>query len=213
MNIHEYQAKELLKRYGVAVLDGHVAWTPDEAVGGGRKAARPGLRGEVADPCRRPRRRPFRRRPERQGRRAPRPLAEEVRAAAEAMIGHTLVTKQTGPAGTTVHRVYVEAGCDIARELYLSLLVDRATSRVTDHGLHRRRHGDRGGRRASTRRRSCAWRSIRRPAFPASMRRGLAFGLGLTRQAGRRLRQIRRWPCTRRSSRWIARSSRSTRWW
>ena len=57
--------------------------------------------------------------------------ADEVRAAAEAMIGHVLVTKQTGPAGRTVHRVYVEAGCDIARELYLSLLVDRATGRVT----------------------------------------------------------------------------------
>jgi succinyl-CoA synthetase beta subunit len=56
---------------------------------------------------------------------------EEARAAAEAMIGHTLATKQTGPAGRRVRRVYVEAGCDIKRELYLSLLVDRATSRVT----------------------------------------------------------------------------------
>ncbi len=46
------------------------------------------------------------------------------------MLGHTLVTKQTGPAGKTVHRVYIEAGCDISRELYLSLLVDRATSRI-----------------------------------------------------------------------------------
>ena len=52
-------------------------------------------------------------------------------AAAEAMLGHTLVTKQTGPAGRPVHRVYVEAGCDIARELYLSLLVDRDSGRVT----------------------------------------------------------------------------------
>ena len=47
------------------------------------------------------------------------------------MLGHTLITKQTGPAGRKVRRVYVEAGCDIKRELYLSLLVDRATSRVT----------------------------------------------------------------------------------
>ena len=53
------------------------------------------------------------------------------RAAADAMIGHVLVTKQTGPAGRSVHRVYVEAGCEIARELYFSLLVDRATGRVT----------------------------------------------------------------------------------
>jgi succinyl-CoA synthetase beta subunit len=56
---------------------------------------------------------------------------DEVRAAAEAMVGKTLVTKQTGPAGKTVLRVYVEDGCDIARELYLGLLVDRDTSRVT----------------------------------------------------------------------------------
>ncbi len=130
MNIHEYQAKELLKQYGVAVLDGHVAWTPEEAAAaaaklpgpvyvvksqihaGGRGAGRfsddPGGKGGV---------------------RLAR-SAEEVRAAAEGMIGHTLVTKQTGPAGRKVHRLYVEAGCDIARELYLSLLIDRATSRV-----------------------------------------------------------------------------------
>ena len=56
---------------------------------------------------------------------------DEVRAAAEAMLGHTLVTQADRPAGRTVHRVYVEAGCDIARELYLSLLVDRATGRLT----------------------------------------------------------------------------------
>jgi len=55
----------------------------------------------------------------------------EVKAAAEAMVGHTLVTKQTGPHGRVVRRVYVEAGCDIARELYLSLLVDRVTGRIT----------------------------------------------------------------------------------
>ncbi|MDQ2802935.1 MAG: acetate--CoA ligase family protein, partial [Pseudomonadota bacterium] len=117
MNIHEYQAKELLRGYGVAVLDGHVAWTPDEAVaaakrlpgpvfvvkaqihaggrGAGRFAHDPGGKGGV---------------------RIARSL-DEVRAAAEAMIGHVLVTRQTGPAGRKVHRVYVEAGCDIAREL------------------------------------------------------------------------------------------------
>jgi succinyl-CoA synthetase beta subunit len=55
----------------------------------------------------------------------------EVKAAAEAMIGHTLITKQTGEAGRPVRRVYVEAGCDIARELYVSLLIDRITGRVT----------------------------------------------------------------------------------
>ena len=54
-----------------------------------------------------------------------------MKAAAEAMIGHTLITKQTGEHGRPVRRVYVEAGCDIARELYLSLLVDRISGRVT----------------------------------------------------------------------------------
>jgi succinyl-CoA synthetase beta subunit len=131
MNIHEYQGKELLKQYGVTVLDGHVAWTPEEAEaaaarlpgpvyvvksqihaggrGAGRFADDPNGKGGV---------------------RLARSPAE-VRDMAEAMIGHTLVTKQTGPAGKAVRRVYVEAGCDIARELYLSVLVDRATGYVT----------------------------------------------------------------------------------
>jgi succinyl-CoA synthetase beta subunit len=131
MNIHEYQAKDLLKRYGVAVPDGHVAWTPEEAEqaagtlpgpvfvvksqihaggrGAGRFADDPNGKGGV---------------------RVVKSRAE-VKAAADAMIGHTLVTKQTGPAGRIVRRVYVEAGCEIARELYLSLLVDRVSGRVT----------------------------------------------------------------------------------
>ena len=130
MNIHEYQAKELLKGYGVAVLPGHLATTPAEAEaavsslpgpvyvvksqihaggrGAGRFAEDPNGKGGV---------------------RLARSAAE-VRAAAEAMLGHVLVTKQTGPAGRRVQRLYIEAGCDIARELYLSLLVDRETSRV-----------------------------------------------------------------------------------
>ena len=131
MNIHEYQAKEFLKRYGVAVPDGFVAWTAEEAVqaagklpgpvfvvksqihaggrGAGRFADDPGGKGGVRVVT----------------------SLDDVRAAADAMIGHTLITKQTGPAGRVVRRVYVEAGCDIARELYLSLLVDRVTGRVT----------------------------------------------------------------------------------
>ena len=131
MNIHEYQAKELLKRYGVAVLDGHVAWTADEATeaakklpgpvyvvkaqvhaggrGAGHFADDPGGKGGIRIA------------------RSP----DEVRAAAQAMLGHVLITKQTGAVGHKVHRLYIEAGCEIARELYLSLLVDRATGRVT----------------------------------------------------------------------------------
>ena len=131
MNIHEYQGKELLKRYGVAVPDGHVAWTADEAVAAARKLPGPvyvvkaqlhaGGRGAghfADDPN------------GKGGVRIARSL-DEVRAHAEAMIGHTLITKQTGAHGRAVHRVYVEAGCDIARELYLSLLVDRVSGRIT----------------------------------------------------------------------------------
>jgi succinyl-CoA synthetase beta subunit len=131
VNIHEYQAKELLKGYGVAVLGGHVAWTPDEAVAAAAKLPGPvyvvksqihaGGRGAGH----------FAEDPTGKGGVRIAKSPEEVRAAAEAMLGHTLVTKQTGPAGRKVRRVYVEAGCDIARELYLSLLVDRATARIT----------------------------------------------------------------------------------
>ncbi|MEA2737713.1 MAG: succinyl-CoA synthetase beta subunit, partial [Acetobacteraceae bacterium] len=131
MNIHEYQGKELLKRYGVTVLDGHVAWTPEEAEAAAAKLPGPlyvvksqihaGGRGAgrfANDPS------------GKGGVRLARSPAE-VRAAAAAMIGQTLITKQTGEAGRPVRRVYVEAGCDIARELYLSLLVDRISGRVT----------------------------------------------------------------------------------
>ena len=131
MNIHEYQGKELLKKYGVAVLDGGVAWTPDEAAEIARKLPGPvyvvksqihaGGRGagRFADD------------PNGKGGVRLAKSPEEAAEAARAMIGHTLVTKQTGEAGRKVSRVYVEAGCDIKRELYLSLLIDRATSRVT----------------------------------------------------------------------------------
>ena len=131
MNIHEYQAKELLRRYGVAVLDGHVAWTAEEAAAAAARLPGPvyvvkaqihaGGRGAghfADDPS------------GKGGVRLAR-SADDVRTAAEAMLGHVLVTKQTGPAGRKVHRLYVEAGCDIARELYLSLLVDRVTGRIT----------------------------------------------------------------------------------
>ena len=132
MNIHEYQAKQLLKKYGVPVLPGGVAYTADEAAkvaeglpqgvyvvkaqihAGGRgkgtfKEAAAGGKGGV---------------------RVVKTIAE-VKEAAGQMIGNTLVTHQSGPAGKKVKRVYVEAGCAIERELYLSMLVDRATSRVT----------------------------------------------------------------------------------
>lgn len=131
MNIHEYQAKELLRRYGVAVLDGHVAWTAEEA----EKAAQalPGpvyvVKSQIHAGGRGAGR--FKEDPNGKGGvRVVKSIAD-AKAAAEAMIGKTLVTKQTGEHGKVVSRVYVEDGCDIKRELYLGLLVDRDTSRVT----------------------------------------------------------------------------------
>jgi succinyl-CoA synthetase beta subunit len=130
MNIHEYQGKELLRRYGVAVLDGHVAWNADEAAEAARKLPGPVyvVKSQIHAGGRGAGR--FKEDPNGKGGVRIAKSVEEARAAAEAMIGKTLVTKQTGPAGKVVSRVYVEAGCDIKRELYLGLLVDRTTSRV-----------------------------------------------------------------------------------
>ena len=105
---------------------------------------------------------------------------DEVKAAAEAMIGHTLVTRQTGPHGRVVRRVYVEAGCDIARELYLSLLVDRVTRTGHPGRLHRGRHGDRGGRGEPPGEDPARQHRPGRRASPASTRGGWRYGLGLT---------------------------------
>ncbi|APH57899.1 Succinyl-CoA synthetase beta chain [Granulibacter bethesdensis] len=131
MNIHEYQAKELLKEFGIPVLEGHVAWTPDEA----REAARrlPGPRYVVKAQIHAGGRGAGHFLHSQSGRGGVRVAAsvEEAGEHAAAMLGQILVTKQTGAAGRRVHRVYIEAGCEIERELYLSLLVDRDTSRVT----------------------------------------------------------------------------------
>jgi succinyl-CoA synthetase beta subunit len=130
MNIHEYQGKELLRRYGVAVLDGHVAWTAEEAAAAAAKLPGPVyvVKSQIHAGGRGAGR--FKEDPNGKGGVRVVKSIEDVKAAAEAMIGKTLVTKQTGPAGKLVSRVYVEDGCDIKRELYLGLLVDRTTSRV-----------------------------------------------------------------------------------
>ncbi len=122
MNIHEYQAKALLAEYGVATLAGRVAYTPEEAEQAARALGSPisvvkaqihaGGRGKGG------------------GVKLARSV-EEVRQLADQMLGMTLVTHQTGPEGRTVKRVYIEEGCDIARELYLGAVIDRATSRIT----------------------------------------------------------------------------------
>jgi len=121
MNIHEYQAKGVLKEFGAAVPRGGIAFTPDEAVkaaedlGGSiwvvKSQIHAGGRGKGG------------------GVTVVKSI-DEVRAEATRMLGMTLVTHQTGPAGKEVGRVYIEEGCDIDRELYLSALVDRATSRI-----------------------------------------------------------------------------------
>ena len=132
MNIHEYQAKALLRSYGCPVSDGRIVLRAEEAKtcaseldgplwvikaqihAGGRgkgsfKEAEAGEKGGVR-------------------------LAKSVEEAemlTKQMLGRTLVTHQTGPAGKQVNRIYIEDGSDIARELYLALLVDRASSRVS----------------------------------------------------------------------------------
>ena len=130
MNIHEYQAKELLRRYGVAVLDGYVAWNAEEAAEAARKLPGPVyvVKSQIHAGGRGAGR--FAEDPNGKGGVRVVKSVDDAKAAAAAMIGHTLVTKQTGEQGKVVSRVYVEAGCDIKRELYLSLLVDRETSRI-----------------------------------------------------------------------------------
>ena len=122
MNIHEYQAKEILRKNGVAVLEGGVATTPDEAetaakeLGGGlcvvKAQIHAGGRGKAGGV-----------------KLAKTP--QEARVHATALLGSTLVTHQTGPEGKEVQKVFVEQGCDIDQEFYLGMVIDRATARVT----------------------------------------------------------------------------------
>jgi succinyl-CoA synthetase beta subunit len=131
MNIHEYQAKDLLRKFGVAVPRGKVAYTSAEAeaaakeLGGAvwvvKSQIHAGGRGAGR----------FKDDPNGKGGVRLAKSIDEVRKHAAAMLGKILVTKQTGPAGKEVKRVYVEEGADIKRELYLSMLIDRATSRLT----------------------------------------------------------------------------------
>ena len=131
MNIHEYQAKQLLRDYGVAVPNGGVAFTIDEAAAQAEELGGPvyvvksqihaGGRGAGK----------FQDNPDGKGGVRVVKSLDEVRESAGEMLGHVLITKQTGPAGKEVKRIYVEDGSDIARELYLGMLLDRETSRLT----------------------------------------------------------------------------------
>jgi succinyl-CoA synthetase beta subunit len=131
MNIHEYQAKGLLAKYGVATPRGGVAFTPEEAEHVARDLGGPiwVVKSQVHAGGRGAGR--FKDDPDGQGGVRLCKSLDEIRENARKMLGHVLVTKQTGPAGKEVKRLFIEEGCDIARELYLGMLVDRATSRIT----------------------------------------------------------------------------------
>ncbi|MCZ8018874.1 ADP-forming succinate--CoA ligase subunit beta [Novosphingobium sp.] len=131
MNIHEYQAKELLAKFGVAVPQGIAAMSVEEAVAAAKQLPGPlyvvkaqihaGGRGkgkfkELG--------------PDAKGGVRLAKSLEEVEAHAKDMLGNTLVTVQTGEAGKQVNRLYITDGVDIGKEFYLALLVDRATSRI-----------------------------------------------------------------------------------
>ena len=136
MNIHEHQAKAVLKEFGVAVPRGFAVYSPDEALkaakdlakdagakvfvvksqihaGGRGKGKFEGLGADAKGGVRVVK------------------TPEDVKSNADEMLGRVLVTHQTGPAGKQVNRLYIEEGADIAKELYLSLLVDRVSSRVS----------------------------------------------------------------------------------
>jgi succinyl-CoA synthetase beta subunit len=121
MNLHEYQAKDVFRNYGIAVPTGRVAASPDEAVkaaealGGSvwvvKAQVHAGGRGKAG------------------GVKVARDL-DTVRSAAQGMLGTQLVTKQTGPEGLPVDHVYVESGSEIEREIYLSLTLNRERGRI-----------------------------------------------------------------------------------
>lgn len=128
MKIHEYQAKEIFRREGVAVLDGYVARTPEEAadayrrLGGDLAVVKAQIhaggrgKGTVVEV------------PSQRGVQLVK-SADEAAQVAKNLLGHRLVTIQTGPEGQRVGQVFVEAGCRIARELYLGIVLDRAASK------------------------------------------------------------------------------------
>ena len=131
MNIHEYQAKSLLQKFGVAVPRGAAAYTPQEAEKVARDIGGPVwvVKSQIHAGGRGAGR--FKDNPQGKGGVRVVKSVEEVGKNAAEMLGHVLVTKQTGPKGREVKRVYIEEGCDIKRELYLGMLIDRSTSRVT----------------------------------------------------------------------------------
>ena len=122
MNIHEYQAKKLLSDFGVPVPKGFPAFSVEEAIENAKKLngkktvvkaqIHAGGRGKAG------------------GVKVVNSI-NDVKSEAERILGSILITHQTGPKGKEVKRLYIEEGCDIGKEFYLSLLVDRKTSKIT----------------------------------------------------------------------------------
>ena len=121
MDIPEYQAKDILAKYGVKIAEGGLAYSPEESVQRTREIdgniwvvkaqIHSGARGKAGGIkiCK---------------------VHSEVKEAAEELLGKNLITHQTGPAGKICSRVYIEAGTDIAKELYLCFLIDRSSERL-----------------------------------------------------------------------------------
>ncbi len=185
MKVHEYQGKEILRKFGVATLDGRVAFSVDEAVEGAKELGgdlwvvkaqiHAGGRGKGG------------------GVKLARSL-DEVREHSDAILGMQLKTHQTGPDGQEVKRLYIEQGCNIARELYVGMLLDRAVGRLvimasTEGGMDIEKVAEETPELIHK-----VWID---PAigFPDFQARQLCFALGLTekkqlRQAGKFLRGL-----------------------
>lgn len=180
MNIHEYQAKGLLKEYGAPVLSGGVAYTAAEAVDEAKKLGGPvwvvkaqihaGGRGKAG------------------GVKVVKSI-DDVEAVAKDLIGKTLVTHQTGPEGKEVKRVYIEDGCAIKSEFYLAILLDRASGQLaimasTEGGMDIEEVAESTPEKITT--------TTIEPAtgLQAFHCRSVAFGLGLTGKAAKECQKV-----------------------
>jgi succinyl-CoA synthetase beta subunit len=132
MNIHEYQAKSVLRAFNVPIANGFPAFTPEEAADAARKLGGPlwVVKSQIHAGGRGKGKFKEAHAGDKGGVRLARSV-EEVETFAKQMLGSTLVTAQTGPAGKQVHRLYIEDGANIDKEFYLSALVDRTTSRIS----------------------------------------------------------------------------------
>lgn len=121
MDIHEYQAKEILQRHGIKIATGKLAYSPDQAAASYQEIGTPhcAIKAQIHSGAR--------------GKAGGIKICsseDEVKKFANQILGSRLVTHQTGKQGKIVEKIYIEAGCDIGRELYFALVLDRATERI-----------------------------------------------------------------------------------